>query len=65
MLERRIYSLAQKQVFNGKLVIVRRIMFVGFVNNFLESVRESYSGHPEQVTYITSISRLKSVKTLR
>lgn len=65
MLERRIYSLAQKQAFNGKSVIVRRIMFEGFVNDFLESVRESYSRHPEQVTYITSISRLKSVKSLR
>ena len=65
MLERRIYSLAQKQEFNGKSVIVRRIMFEGFVNDFLESVRESYSRHPEQVTYITSISRLKSVKSLR
>ncbi len=63
MLERRIYSLAQKQVFNGKSVIVRRIMFEGFVNDFLESVRDSYSMHPEQVTYITSISRLKSAKT--
>ena len=65
MLERRIYSLAQKQAFNGKSVIVRRIMFEGFVNDFLESVRESYSRHPEQVTYITSISRLKSVKSPR
>ena len=65
MLERRIYSLAQKQEFNGKSVIVRRIMFEGFVNDFLESVRESYSRHPEQVTYITSISRLKSVKSPR
>ena len=65
MLERRVYSLAQKQEFNGKSVIVRRIMFEGFVNDFLESVRESYSRHPEQVTNITSISRLKSVKSHR
>ena len=64
MLERRIYSLAQKQLFTGKSVIVRRIMFRGFVNDYLEAVRESYSKHPEQVTYISSISELNAMKIL-
>lgn len=62
MLERRIFSLAQKQVYNGRSVIVRRVMFEGFVNGFLQSVRESYSRHPEQVTCISSISPLENSK---